>query len=639
MKKVILLSAVMCILSGTTVQAYEFPHSFWAPNEAYVSAKNNGDAAGIIKYGNQVTDIIRSEPFNEQTADVMGSRLYDIGNAYEHLGEYDTAARCFDEYIKYGEYRGWDDGVKIAKAKTLQFTSALELYTPSSTAQKYYGAVNEPRTGTLVGQTSDSDTLDAESMILLYQEYGREIMPWVRVTLDRAEKSGRAVELALNFPGEGNQLAEILNDSSFLTELMNIISGYPTVPIYLRIGAEANIWSVKGDPELYKQVFRKIASAARSCSSNIATVWSMGHTASWYENTDDYYPGDEYVDWVGISAYCKKYFEGRVWNDEEKFNEVFFKSGDSADPVLMIKETVDKYGDRKPIMIAEGGAEHYTKSDTINEHHPEWALDYLKRIYNYVPMVYPQVKLIAYFNKYISSESSDYSLSSCTELNESYKELINLPHFINGSYSKSAENSYTHLNGEASASGSVTLFAYPHIFGSDGVKVDYYIDGVWVGGSQSIPYKRIIDLSGYSDGAHELKAVAESGGQYRAEKKITFNVSKIKIKINGEYAKTDVLPFIENDRTYVPVRLISENLGCEVEWEQDTQTAVVKRGGTQIRMRLGSRIVSVNGEEREINSAVQMRNDRTFLPIRAVSELLGCGVDWDGNDRCVIVSD
>lgn len=638
MKKITAVAAAVCMFALTTAQAYEFPNSFWAPNSAYGEAQKSGDTAGIIKYGNQVIDIMRSQPRNEQTEDVLGSRLYVVGNAYEQIGEYENAAKLFNEYITYGEARGWTDGVKIAKDKVLQFTPSLEFYTPSNSSQKYYSAINEPKFGTLTGQTSDSETLDDESMILLYQEYGAQIMPWFEQTLSKAQESGRAVEVALNFPREGNQLQEIVNDSSFLSKFMGIIRKYPSVPIYLRIGAEVNIWSMRGDTELFKQAFRKIADEAHSLTNNVATVWSVGHTSSWDVNMHDYYPGDEYVDWVGISAYCKKYFEGKVWDVESKFNEICFKCGNSSDPVLLVKEIVDRYGDRKPIMFAECGLAHHTSSSSINEEHTDWAVKRMEQMYTYVPMVYPQVKLIAYFNKYMPNETEDYSLSRNDALHNKYKELIKLDHFIKGKYTDTAKTSYKRLTGEVSASGSITLMAYPHVFGDDSPKVDYYIDGKWVTGSSALGYKKTINLGGYSDGAHELKAVLESKGQYKTEKKLTLNVSGIKIKINGAYAQSDVPPFIENDRTYVPVRLISQNLGCDVDWEQATQTAVVTKGDTVIRMTLGSKVIKVNGEDRTIDAAVQMRNDRTFLPIRAVSEILGCDVDWDGNERCVIVN-
>lgn len=50
---------------------------------------------------------------------------------------------------------------------------------------------------------------------------------------------------------------------------------------------------------------------------------------------------------------------------------------------------------------------------------------------------------------------------------------------------------------------------------------------------------------------------------------IPFNLfanSEVKLWINGNYVTTDVAPVIENGRTLVPIRVISENLGLEVDW-------------------------------------------------------------------------
>ena len=76
--------------------------------------------------------------------------------------------------------------------------------------------------------------------------------------------------------------------------------------------------------------------------------------------------------WVGVNCYASKYFQGRVWQGESRYNEVCFKTGYSSDPVVMIKDAVEKYGGRKPIMISECGSAYRTNGD-INETDSEWA--------------------------------------------------------------------------------------------------------------------------------------------------------------------------------------------------------------------------------------------------------------------------
>src|SRR5699024_1292305 len=102
--------------------------------------------------------------------------------------------------------------------------------------------------------------------------------------------------------------------------------------------AEMNIWGNTATPDEFKTAFITIANYMRQLP-NIATVWSAAHTSTWKSDSfpytaDDFYPGDEYVDWVGVNCYPNKYFDGQVWEGESKFNEICFKTGYSADPVL-----------------------------------------------------------------------------------------------------------------------------------------------------------------------------------------------------------------------------------------------------------------------------------------------------------------
>ena len=68
-------------------------------------------------------------------------------------------------------------------------------------------------------------------------------------------------------------------------------------------------------------------------------VWSPNQVSNWDIDIDDYYPGDEYVDWVGISLYAQKYFYGT--NSED--GELFFRTGKNSDPVIAVKDIVEKY--------------------------------------------------------------------------------------------------------------------------------------------------------------------------------------------------------------------------------------------------------------------------------------------------------
>ena len=204
-KKTSAALAAAMLISCVPCSAYELPRSFWAPADRYQAALDLNDKSGIISAGSEIVSILQNEEKNEQVMTILGSKLYDMGYAYEALGgiqNHIKAGECFEKYIEYGKALGWNDGVKIAEQKSMQFKPSIDIYTPTSETQKYYGAVNEPEKGVLYGQVSETFK-ENESMILIYLEYGGSAdFTWPNHIFSEARKSGKAVELALNFPQE-----------------------------------------------------------------------------------------------------------------------------------------------------------------------------------------------------------------------------------------------------------------------------------------------------------------------------------------------------------------------------------------------------------------------------------------------------
>lgn len=509
--------AALMLCSSAGAWAYEFPNSFWPMNDGFEAAAAADDVYGIINYGVQSINLMETQPQNQDTMSVLGSRTYEVANAYERIGDYEAAAFYYEKYLPYGNYFGWTDGVKIAQSKISALPSTLDLYTLTDRPVIYYGAKNEPASGTLFGQISETSKAN-ESMVLAYQEYGdTSTLNWLeRVMLKDASASGKAVELALNFPGEGSQLDSIISDTSFINRFCRILAEYKDLPIYLRIGAEMNVWNDRADAGKYIAAFRKIAQAARDASTNVATVWSVAHTSPIDIDMNVFYPGDEYVDWVGISAYAVRYFQGRQWSETESYNEIYFKSGDGADPVRLVKDVVERYGDRKPIMLAECGSARYTRGEVYAESE-EWARLNMLRMYSTVLMAYPQVKLIAYFNKSTPDEAQDYDMAGSPSMEAAFNSITSRPWFIQKG--DSSAKSFKPIGDTIYASGgSLDLYALPYTFKDQQPRVDYYIDGAWAGAAAELPYGAYLDVSALTDGTHTLEAVVTSNGTERIRK-------------------------------------------------------------------------------------------------------------------------
>jgi hypothetical protein len=102
----------------------------------------------------------------------------------------------------------------------------------------------------------------------------------------------------------------------------------------------------------------------------------------------------------------------------------------------------------------------------------------------------------------------------------------------------------------------------------------------------------------------------------------------------------DTQPYIdENSRTMVPVRFISEQLGADVKWHEENLRVDIALDGKNIGLQIGSPIATVNNQKIELDTQVVMKNGRTCVPLRFVSEALGRNVRWDNEAYAVIITD
>ena len=103
---------------------------------------------------------------------------------------------------------------------------------------------------------------------------------------------------------------------------------------------------------------------------------------------------------------------------------------------------------------------------------------------------------------------------------------------------------------------------------------------------------------------------------------------RVYVFINGEYIEFDQQPFLKNDVTLVPARAIFELLGARVEWQG--RAAVAYTDECTLTLWAGSPYLYKNGERIPLGAASEIVGDRMMVPVRAVSEAFGCTVAWDG---------
>lgn len=118
----------------------------------------------------------------------------------------------------------------------------------------------------------------------------------------------------------------------------------------------------------------------------------------------------------------------------------------------------------------------------------------------------------------------------------------------------------------------------------------------------------------------------------------------IKLVVAGQTISTDQPPVIQNSRTLVPLRAVSEAVGADVSWDAETKTAKVETAAADLQIQIGAKTLSLNNKLEsgaavsvDVDSPAQIINSRTMVPIRVIAETLGLKVDWDESSRTVII--
>ena len=109
----------------------------------------------------------------------------------------------------------------------------------------------------------------------------------------------------------------------------------------------------------------------------------------------------------------------------------------------------------------------------------------------------------------------------------------------------------------------------------------------------------------------------------------------ITVILNGKQLEFDVEPTIINSRTMVPMRVIFEALGANVDWDGTTQTAIGVTKNTTIKITIGKDYLLKNDNIDVLDSPAVVISGRTLVPVRAIAESLDCKVEWYGETQVV----
>ncbi|MFC5597402.1 glycosyl hydrolase [Deinococcus cellulosilyticus] len=273
-------------------------------------------------------------------------------------------------------------------------------------------------------------------------------------------------------------------------------------PIFMRWASEfndsVNNWSK--DPALYREKFRMVARIMHEEAPNVAMVWTpMAFTD--IKSVIDYYPGQEFVDWVGITLYSKYYWNG----DPAKVTVNML-------PTERLETLYHTFSGRHPIQVSEYAAEHHSASSSRDL--SAFATSKMQQFYFNIMLKYPRIKNINWLNfdmtaadeykGYAVTRRANYNLLKSSSVLKTYQHILSEPYFLK---TFRAASKYSYVPFPNTTGKDVQVLSY--VGDARVSSVRYFLDGVLVQKSTVAPYR--IQLRNLKTGRHILRAVANVG--------------------------------------------------------------------------------------------------------------------------------
>jgi len=563
---------------------------------------------------------------------------------YDKIGDYEQAIHYYELENAYWVQAGKDWGdVKLQRAEQIRTT--IEVYRQDSDQERLRAAARpasaqlakfEPAFGAYIGMYSEQDpkvgnyftNIDdvygkKHAIYLAYAHFGQ---PFPAIYAQRAKEAGGALQIAWE-PDDG--LSPVV-DGAYLREWAREAKA-SGIPIFLRFAGEMNgNWiNWHGNPEAYISKFRMLHDVFAQEAPNVAMVWSPSDTPA--SDIDRYYPGDAYVDWVGVSLYIEPY-----------------ENGDPSVPPMLATSQVERltriyntYAARRPIVLSETGVPHY--SHATSEDFTEWGKLNLQRLYEIMPYKYPRLKAITYFNvdQGQGKARNDYLLSDNSEIQNFYSRLISNPYLLS-SVSQGAQpadgNGYVPLDADhqtfTKTTRLVPFIKIPDVYIG---KVEYELNGRFLAAQSNLPYGIELQAGAVPEGSVLKIRVYNKAGKLVASRSYGIS-SQIAVDVDGTGQTFDQNPLTLSGSTMVPLRAIFETMGAEVSYDAATKTVTAQKGCTVGVLTIDQKTAYVNGTKVQLEVPAQLVNGFTVAPARFAAEAFGGQVTWDGKLRTVNIT-
>ena len=654
MKKIIYLLVLVLSIYFT------MPTTASASDWKYVSAGQSYQKAG--KY-----ELAIEQYKKALTISKKASTYRSLGESYEKLGKLQNAADTYYLEAAVRQQSGDIQSALATKQRADNLNSEVQVFAEYTKAPAMSLAKYEPSTGmyfgafleqdplyesmnsTLGNKYEDFNTLVGKdhSTFYVYHRYGQ---PFPFAIAERVKEAGGALQIAME---PHNGLAEVNNKDGYLKQFKQAAkeSG---IPIFMRFASEMNgDWVKWGEnPKLYIEKFQLVAKELSTEDSNIAMVWAPNSMPS--ATIHDYYPGDAYVDWIGMNVYSNPYNNGNYNLSTKEVN-----------PLTFLDTVYDKYPN-KPMMIAEFGASHYSIASGIREDQTQFGVTKMRLFYEGLRLKYPRVKAVHWFSVDTLTSNlvndgrriNNFSLTSNKTVLNAYKNIVKHPYYLshveNGPFAQQVDAGAAMMdlhNATVRPDDMLQISSYVKTYDPFNSKVQYHLNGAVLGESTVFPYTMEIPASKLK-ATNTLKVtVYDSKGKVATSKTISFKrgaevndltSDQIRLFLNDKLAYDEngatqlaVAPFSVNGRTLVPIRFISENLGSTVNYQPSTKKITVKKGNVTLEMTIGAKTGRLNGKQVLFDAAPIIQNGTTFVPIRIVSDSLNVKINYTASTQAI----
>lgn len=127
----------------------------------------------------------------------------------------------------------------------------------------------------------------------------------------------------------------------------------------------------------------------------------------------------------------------------------------------------------------------------------------------------------------------------------------------------------------------------------------------------------------------------------QADNIVLFTTGQNTYTVGDQVYTMDTAPFIQNGRTYVPMRFLANALGVpndHIWWGGSSEQIILQGSGHDVGLTLGDHTMSVDGDQVIMDVPPIIVSGRTFLPARWVADAFGATVNWNPTNRRISIT-